>query len=167
MRPFPSVFMALALAAPVAVQAQSAFERPKCPTADTAPGAESRCIRDVRKQWQEANFAALQKTGLVFKYMARPDVEASPAAKAVLEQKKEGSFTVRFSVAPDGTVYNAAAVDVTDGMAPLAKLWADTISQWTFLKTAAAVTDLEHRRIYMYPAEEEGASERRAPGSSF
>jgi hypothetical protein len=167
MRPLMPVLLAFMLVAPAAVQAEAAFERPKCPAADTAPGAESRCIRDVRKQWQEANFAALQKTGLVFKYMARPDVDASPAAKAVLEQKTEGSFTVRFSVAPDGTVYNAAAVDVTDGMAPLAKLWADTIGQWTFMKTAAAVTNLEHRRIYMYPAEDDGESTRKAPGSSF
>jgi hypothetical protein len=127
----------VALAAPVGAHAQPDFQRPECPTADTGPGAESRCIRDIRKRWQEANFDALQKTGLTFKYMARPETDSSPDAKAVLEKKTEGSFTVRFSVAPDGTVYNIATVDVTDGMAPLATLWADTIGRWTFMKTAS------------------------------
>ncbi len=167
MRPFALVLAAIAVSASAGVHARAAFERPECPAAGSLPGAESRCIRDVRKQWQEANFAALQKTGLVFKYMARPDADASPEARAVLEKKTEGSFTVRFSVAPDGTVYNAEVADVTDGMAPLAQLWADTIAQWTFMKTAAAVTDLEHRRIYMYPADEEAGAARKAPGGSL
>jgi hypothetical protein len=161
------ILLAASLLAPLDAQAGTAFTRPACPTAETGPGAEARCIRDIRKRLQEANFAALQKTGLVFKYMARPEIDSKPAAKAVLEQKTEGSFTVRFSVAPDGTVYNVSAVDVTDGMAPLAQLWADTIAQWTFMKTAAAVADVEHRRIYMYAADDEEESARKAKGSSF
>lgn len=149
-----STVAALALAAPVAASAQAAFTRPECPGPEVAQGAEARCIRDIRKQWQESNFAALQRTGLVFKYMARPDLDQHPDAKAVLEKKVEGSFTLRFSVAPDGTVYNVRTVDVTDGIAPLAKMWADTIGEWTFAKSDRAVADVEHRRIYVYPRDD-------------
>jgi len=66
-----------------------------------------------------ANFAALQATGLMFNYMARPDLERFPEAKAVLEKKVEGSFGLVFSVAPDGTVYNVAPKDVTAGIEPV------------------------------------------------
>lgn len=146
--------VALALAAPVGASAQAAFVRPGCPAADAPLSAEARCIRDVRKQWQQSNFDALQEAGLVFRYMARPDLDEHPAAKEVLEKKVEGSFTVRFSVAPDGTVYNVATVDVTDGVAPLAMMWADTIGEWTFAKMDKAVNDVEHRRIYVYPKDD-------------
>ncbi len=46
-------------------------------------------------------------------------------------------------------------VDVTEGIQPLAKLWADTIRQWTFVKTDQAVTGIEYRRIYMYSADDD------------
>ncbi len=149
----------LALVSPAGAQAQLAFERPDCPSPAAAYSAEARCIRDIRKSWQQANFDALQKTGLIFKYMARPEVDKYPAAKAALEQKVEGSFTVRFSVAPDGAVYNVATTDVTGGIEPLAKMWADTIGQWTFAKVGKAVTDVEHRRIYMYPKDDDVESQ--------
>ncbi len=59
---------------------------------------------------------------------------------------------IRFSVKTDGTVYDVQTVEVTEGIQPLAKLWADTIRQWTFAKTSQAVTGIEYRRIYMYAA---------------
>jgi hypothetical protein len=49
-------------------------------------------------------------------------------------------------------------VDVTDGLAPLASLWADTIGQWTFAKIDKPVTDIEYRRIYLYSAEDDAKS---------
>lgn len=149
---------ALALASTAGARAESAFQRPDCPSADAPMKAEARCFRDVRKQWQDANFAALQKTGLMFVYMARPDPDSSPAALEAVKNKVEGSFTVKFDVAKDGTVYNVRTEDVTDGIAPLAQLWAETIRQWTFAKIDQAVSDVEFRRIYLYPREDEARS---------
>ena len=153
--------VALVLAVPAGASAQAAFKRPDCPAPAAAYSAEARCIRDIRKSWQQANFDALQKTGLMFNYMTRPDVDKYPAAKAALEKKVEGSFTVRFAVAPDGTVYNVQATDVTGGIEPLAKMWVDTIGQWTFVKVDKAVTEVEHRRIYLYPKEDDVESQKK------
>jgi hypothetical protein len=155
--------LALALAWPAGARAQAPFQRPDCPPADAPLQAEARCIRDVRKAWQEANFAALQETGLMFVYMARPDPDASPAAMEAVEQKVEGTFTVKFDVATDGTVYNVRTQDVTDGIEPLAKLWADTIAQWTFTKIDKPVADVAFRRIYLYPRDGEANSAQDSP----
>jgi hypothetical protein len=163
MKPLAAALAVLVLAAPADARAEAAFVRPDCPPADAPMEAEARCIRDVRRRWQEANFAALQETGLMFVYMARPDADASPAARAAVEQKAEGSFTVKFDVATDGTVYNVRTLDVTDGIEPLARLWADTIAQWTFTKTDQPVTDVEFRRIYLYPRDGEANSTQDAP----
>jgi hypothetical protein len=149
----PCVVLALALAA--GAEAGTRFERPDCSAYKDAFKPESKCIRETRKQWQERNFAALQKTGLMFVHMARPDLETSPAAREAIENEVEGSFTIRFAVATDGTVYNVRVEDVTDGIAPLAELWADTIGQWTFTRIDQAVTDVEYRRIYMYSSDDD------------
>jgi hypothetical protein len=156
--------LALALSGPVTALAQAEFRRPECAVtaAVTPEAAEARCIRESRKSVQDANFAALQKTGLMFKYMARPELERYPEAKSALEKKVEGAFTVTFDVAPDGTVYNVATKDVTAGIEPLASMWADTIRQWTFAKVDRAVTGIEHRRIYLYPAKDEPESTRKS-----
>jgi hypothetical protein len=90
----------------------------------------------------------------MFNYMARPDLERFPEAKAVLEEKTEGAFSIVFSVAADGTVSTAAASNVTDGMQPIASMWVDTIRQWTFAKVDKPVTGIEHRRIYLYPKDD-------------
>jgi hypothetical protein len=155
--------LAFALAAPGVAVSQATFERPACPAADAPMKAEARCLRDVRKRWQDRNFASLQQTGLMFVYMARPDPEASPAARAAIEDKIEGSFTVKFDVALDGTVYNVRTLDVTDGIEPLARLWADTIAQWTFMKIEQPVADVEFRRIYLYPRDGETSSAQGSP----
>lgn len=148
-------FIALALALAAGAEAGVRFERPDCSAYKDAFKPESKCIRETRKRWQDANFAALQKTGLMFIHMARPDVDANPAARETFENKVEGSFTVRFSVATDGTVYNVRQEEVTDGIAPLAGLWADTIAQWTFTRIDKPVTDVEYRRIYLYSSEDD------------
>jgi hypothetical protein len=160
--------IALLLLAPSWAWAEASFTRPECtPDAALTPqAAEVRCIREARRRVQDANFAALQATGLMFNYMARPDLERFPEAKAVLEKKVEGSFGLVFSVAPDGTVYNVASKDVTAGIEPLAKMWADTIGQWTFVKPGQAVTDIEHRRIYLYAREEDAESQKK-PQATF
>jgi len=155
MRALVLALTALVAAVPAGAHALADFVRPDCPGADAPHSAEERCIRDVRKQLQQSNFDALQKTGLMFRYMARPELDQHPEAKAAIEKRTEGSFTVRFDVAPDGTVYNVREVDVTAGIEPLAKMWADTIRQWTFVKTGQAVADVEHRRIYLYPRQDD------------
>ena len=155
MRTVVLVLVTLAAAAPLVASAESAFERPACPVQDRQYSAEERCIADLRKQVQQSNFDALQKTGLMFRYMARPDLDQHPEAKAAIEKKIEGSFVVIFDVAEDGSVYNVREIDVTPGIEPLAKMWADTIRQWTFVKPGHPVADIEHRRIYLYPRESE------------
>jgi len=155
--PFISA-VALVLCSPSDAKAQDSFVRPDCSGYKAALKPEGKCIRETRRSWQEANFAALQRTGLMFTYMARPDIKTSPAARKAIEDKVEGSFTVRFSVAPDGTAYNVSVADITGGVAPLASLWADTIAQWTFAKIDKPVTDVEYRRIYMYSADDDAKS---------
>ena len=156
MKPVVLAAFALLLAAPSWAWAENSFTRPDCPAdpAVTPQAAEARCIREARKRVQDANFAALQATGLMFNYMARPDLERFPDARAALDKKVEGSFGVVFSVAPDGTVYNVATQDVTAGVEPLARMWADTIGQWTFARVEKPVTGVEHRRIYLYPRDD-------------
>lgn len=149
------LLVALAAATPAYSSGTAGFVRPPCPTVDRQYAAEERCILDLRRQVQQSNFDALQKTGLMFRYMARPDVDQHPAAKAAIDGRIEGSFTLRFDVSADGTVYNVREVDVTDGIEPLAQMWADTIRQWTFVKPGRPVTDIEHRRIYLYPRQDE------------
>jgi hypothetical protein len=156
----------VALVASTGAHAQTTFSRPDCAPSESDPGAESRCIRAARNKVRDANFADLQQAGLMFRYMTRPDLKQHPDAKAAIEKKIEGSFTVRFDVAPDGTVYNVRAVDVTAGIEPLAKMWADTIGQWTFVKTGQAEADIEHRRIYLY-AREDDAEAQKKPQATF
>jgi hypothetical protein len=148
-------FAALLLASGVAAQAAVSFKRPDCSAYSAAQKPERKCVREIRRSWQEANFAALQKTGLMFVYMARPDIKANADAMKVIENKIEGSFVIRFSVKTDGTVHDVQPVEVTEGIQPLAKLWADTIAQWTFVKTSQAVTGIEYRRIYMYSPDDD------------
>jgi hypothetical protein len=158
--------IALAATLPVGVHAEGGFARPECPAADAPHSAEARCLRDVRKRLQQSNFDALQKTGLMFRYMTRPELDQHPDARAAIEKKVEGSFTVRFDVAPDGSVYNVRAIDVTAGIEPLAKMWAETIGQWTFVKPGQAVADIEHRRIYLYAREDDAESQKK-PQATF
>jgi len=146
---------ALALATVVSAQTAVPFKRPDCSAFKDSLKPGRMCVRETRRIWQEANFAALQKTGLMFNYMARPDPKASTDALKVVEKKIEGSFRIRFSVKTDGTVHDVQILEVTEGIAPLAKLWADTIGQWTFAKTAQPVTGIEYRRIYLYDSDDD------------
>jgi len=82
-------------------------------------------------------------------------LDAHPDARKAIEDKVEGSFTVLFSVRADGTVYNVRTVEVIDGVAPLAEMWAETIGQWTFVEPGRDVADIEHRRIYMYSSDDD------------
>jgi hypothetical protein len=97
----------------------------------------------------------------MFVYMARPDPKTNPDALKAVENKVEGSFVIRFSVRTDGTVYDVQTVEVTEGIQPLAKLWAETIGQWTFAKTTQPVTGIEFRRIYMYAPDDDDDSAQR------
>jgi hypothetical protein len=155
MRALVMFFGALTLASAASAQTPVTFKRPDCSAYSAAQKPERKCVRETRRSWQEANFAALQKTGLMFVYMARPDPKASPDAVKAVQNRIEGSFVIRFSVKTDGTVYDVQTVEVTEGIQPLAKLWAQTIGQWTFAKTSQAVTGIEFRRIYMYAADDD------------
>jgi len=146
---------ALALASSAQAQSVANFKRPDCSAYKASAKPERKCVRETKRLWQETNFAALQKTGLMFIYMARPDTRNAPDAVKAVENEIEGSFVLRFSVKPDGTVYDVQTVEVTEGIQPLARLWSDTIRQWTFAKTSQAVTGIEFRRIYMYTKEDD------------
>jgi hypothetical protein len=160
MRALVLCLLALALGFAASAQAAATFKRPDCSAYSAAQKPERKCIREVRRSWQEANFAALQKTGLMFVYMARPDAKASPDALKAVQNRIEGSFVIRFSVKPDGTAYDVHTVEVTDGIQPLARLWAEAIGQWRFAKTSQPVAAIEFRRIYMYAADEDDDPER-------
>ena len=137
-------------------QAQDRFQRPDCSKYQGAHKAQSKCFRETKEAWKYANYDALQNGGLEFVHMARPDLKSSPAAKKALDDKVEGSYTIKFSVNESGTVYDVRAEDVTSpAIEPVAKLWAETIKQWTFAKTAKPVVDLEYRRIYLYSKDDE------------
>jgi hypothetical protein len=139
-----------ALAAVASAQTVVPFKRPDCSaySASLKPGRA--CVRETRQSWQDANAAALQKTKLMFAYMARPDPKPGSEALKAVEKKIEGSFSIRFSVKPDGMVHDVRIVEVTEGIQPLARLWADTIAQWTFAKSEQGANGIEYRRIYLY-----------------
>ena len=155
MRALAWSFVALTLSIAASAQTAVTFKRPDCSAYSAAQKPERKCVREVRRSWQEANFAALQKTGLMFVYMARPDPKSSPDAVKAVQNRIEGSFVLRFSVKADGTVSDVQTVEVTEGIQPLAKLWAETIGQWTFARPGQAVAGIEFRRIYMYAADED------------
>ena len=145
----------LTLAFAASAQTAVSFKRPDCSAYSASLKPGRKCVREVRRMWQEANYAALQKTGLMFVYMARPDTKAHLEAAKLIQKRVEGSFAIRFSVKTDGTVHDVQTVEVTDGVQPLAKAWADAIGQWTFAKTSQPVAGIEYRRIYMYSAEDD------------
>jgi hypothetical protein len=137
-------------------QAADSFKRPDCSAYKDSPKPESKCFSKVKNDWKYANYDAVQKAGLEFIFMARPDLKASPAAKKALEDKVQGSYTIKYSVNQNGTVYDVKVEDVTPAaIEPIAKLWADTIKQWTFAKIAKPVVDVEYRRIYLYSKDDE------------
>jgi len=146
---------ALACASAATAQTPVPFKRPDCSAYSASQKPGRMCVRETQRLWKEANFAALQKAKLMFVYMARPDPKAFPEALKVVENKVEGSFVIKFSVKTDGTVYDVQTVEVTEGVQPLAKLWTDTIRQWTFVKTSQPVTGVEYRRIYLYSKEDD------------
>lgn len=141
---------ALALSAVASAQTAVPFKRPDCSAYKDSLKPGRMCVRETRRIWQEANAAALQKTKLMFVYMARPDPKAGSEALKAVENKVEGSFAIRFAVNPDGKVHDVKIVEVTEGIQPLARLWADTIAQWTFARSEQGANGIEYRRIYLY-----------------
>lgn len=148
--------IALVMASSAGAQASDSFKRPDCSEYKGDYKAESRCFRHVKDDWKYANFDAVQNAGLEFILMVRPDLEKDKVAKKVLDDKVEGSFTIKYSVNQTGAVHDVKVEDVTsDAIRPLAQLWADTIKQWSFEKPAKPVVDLEYRRIYLYSKDDE------------
>ncbi len=71
MRMHVMCLVALALASTASAQSAVSFKRPDCSAYSAAQKPERKCVREIRRTWQEANFDELQKTGLMFNYMAR------------------------------------------------------------------------------------------------
>jgi hypothetical protein len=155
--------LALLLKFAPAVHAQDAFQRPDCTAFQAMPEPEATCFRKTKIALFYANADALQKTGLEFLYMGRPDAEDSPEAKKVLEDKTEGAFLIRYSVQVDGTVHDVRIDEASsDAIRHLAKLWADAIAQWKFAKIEKPVKDVPFGRIYLYSAQDDDRRTRRA-----
>jgi hypothetical protein len=152
-----SLMICAALGLAVSAFAQTAvpFKRPDCSaySASLKPGRA--CVRETRLLWHDANAAALQKNKLMFVYMARPDPKPGSEALKAVEKKIEGSFVIRFSVQPDGKVHDVKIAEVTEGIQPLAKLWAETLAQWTFVKSEQGASGIEYRRIYLYDSDDD------------
>jgi TonB family protein len=141
------------------------FSRPDCSAFKDAPLPENKCFRKNKLAVRYANYAALQKTGLEFVYLARPpsgkELEAYPEAKKAAMDKVEGEFLITFSVNTEGNVYDVKVVQSSSvPIGYLAKLWADTIAQWKFTKIAKPVTDVPFRRLYLYSSEDDDRSKK-------
>ena len=137
------------------------FKRPDCSAYRSSPLPEAKCFREAKIAVRDANYEALQKTGLEFAYLARPpagkELNAYPEARKAAESKTEGEFLINFSVNTDGSVYDVKVIEASsEPIGHLAKLWADTIAQWRFVKPAKPVTNVPFRRIYLYSKEDEG-----------
>lgn len=137
------------------------FARPNCSAYAGVPEGEGKCFRKAKEAVRHGNYAALQKTGLEFAYLARPPAgeelkKAYPEAAKAAADKVEGEFLVTFSVNTNGDVQDAKVVSASSApIGALAKLWADTIAQWKFVKTAKPVTDVPFRRIYLYSKDDD------------
>lgn len=153
-----------------AAKVQTAFQRPDCSAFAGRPEAESSCFRKARRAVTDENYAALQKTGLEFVYLARPvdgkELEKGyPEAFKAARDKVEGEFLLTFSVNTNGDVFDVKVVATSsEPIGHLAKLWGDTIKQWKFVKTAKPVTDVPFRRIYLYSKEDEGKRGQKSGG---
>jgi outer membrane biosynthesis protein TonB len=162
---------ALVLASAAGAQPADTFKRPDCSAYQgTSHLPESRCFRKTKLAVRYANYAALQKTGLEFAYLGRPVSgkeldKAYPEAKKAAEDKVEGEFLINFSVNTEGNVYDVKIVNSTSApIGHLAKLWADTIAQWKFVKIAKPVTNVPFRRLYLYSSEDDDKSSRKSGG---
>jgi outer membrane biosynthesis protein TonB len=158
------VSLALVMASAAGAQATDTFQRPDCSSFQGKPDGESLCFREAKQAVRYANYAALQKAGLEFVYLARPvdGVELEKAypevVKAVVD-KAQGEFLIHFSVGTDGSVHDVRVVSASSApIGALAKLWADTISQWKFDKVARPVTNVPFRRIYLYSNQDDDRS---------
>jgi len=156
------IIASLAIAAATAAGAQStgSFHQPDCSAFKNSPLPESACFRKTKFDIRYANYAALQKAGLEFIYLARPvdgkELEKNyPEVVKAGKDKAEGEFLINFSVNTNGDVYDVKIVEASSApIGHLAKLWADTIAQWKFTKIAKPVTGVPFRRIYLYSEED-------------
>jgi TonB family protein len=152
--------LALVLASAAGAQTAETFTRPDCSAFKDRPLPEATCFRKKKFDVRYANYEALQKTGLEFVYLARPvdgkELEkAYPEATKAAKDRAQGEFLITFSVNTEGNVYDVKVVESSSApIGHLAKLWADTITQWKFVKIAKPVTDVPFRRIYLYSDED-------------
>jgi hypothetical protein len=136
------------------------FKRPDCSAFENKPLPEASCFRKAKLAVRDANYEALQQAGLEFVYLARPpagkELDAYPDAKKAAESRVEGEFLLTFSVNADGNVHDVRIIEASSApIGHLAKLWADTIAQWRFVRLAKPVTGVPFRRIYLYSQEED------------
>jgi len=156
--------LALVLASAAGAQTAETFKRPDCSAFKDSPLPESRCFRKNRLAVKYENYEALQKTGLEFVYLARPvdgkELEKNyPEVVKAGKDKVEGEFLINFSVNTNGDVYDVKIVEASsEPNRARAKLWADTIAQWKFVKIAKPVTGVPLHRIYLYSPEDDDKS---------
>src|SRR4029453_469441 len=103
--------LALALGSAAHAQAAGTFQRPDCSAFKDSPLPESLCFRQQKFDVRYENYAALQKTGLEFVYLARPvdgeELEKNyPEVVKAGKDKVEGEFLINFSVNTNGDVYD-------------------------------------------------------------
>jgi len=152
--------LAIVLSSAAGAQSTGSFQRPDCSAFKDRALPEATCFRKKKFDLRYENYEALQKTGLEFVYLARPpagkEMDAYPEAKKAAEDKVEGEFLINFSVNTDGSVYDVKVVESSSApIGHLAKVWADTIAQWKFVKVAKPVTGVPFRRIYLYSPEDD------------
>jgi outer membrane biosynthesis protein TonB len=153
--------LAIALSSAAGAQSTGSFQHPDCSAYKDAPLPEAKCFRKAKLAVRDGNYEALQKTGLEFVYLARPvdgkELEKNyPEVIKAGKDKVEGEFLINFSVNTNGDVYDVKIVEASsEPNRARAKLWADTIAQWKFVKVATPVTGVPFRRIYLYSNEDD------------
>jgi TonB family protein len=153
--------LAIALGSAAGAQPAGSFQRPDCSAFKDRPEPEATCFRKNKLAVRYANYEALQKTGLEFVYLARPvdgkELEDSyPEVIKAGKDKVEGEFLINFSVNTNGDVYDVKIVEASsEPNRARAKVWADAIAQWKFVKIARPVTDVPFRRIYLFSSEDD------------
>lgn len=153
--------LAIVLSSVAGAQSTGSFQRPDCSAFKDMPQPDSACFRKKRFDVRYENYKALQKTGLEFVYLARPidgkELEKNyPEVIKAGKDKVEGEFLINFSVNTNGDVYDVKIVEASsEPNRARAKLWADTIAQWKFVKIAKPVTGVPFRRVYLYSPEDD------------
>jgi outer membrane biosynthesis protein TonB len=162
--------LAIVLGSAAGAQSTGSFQHPDCSAYKDAPLPEAKCFRKAKLAVRDANYESLQKTGLEYVYLARPvdGMELQKNYPEVIKagmEKVEGEFLINFSVNTNGDVYDVKVIEASsEPNRARAKLWADTIAQWKFVKIAKPVIGVPFRRIYLYSKEDDDRRGKKSGG---